>query len=59
MPLAAAIARATPTKGPEQTSTTGMPRFSSSTVSWILHDVQAPQSPGPVTTAWQVATNCE
>jgi hypothetical protein len=28
-----------------------MPRFSSSTLSWTLHDVQEPQSAMPVTTA--------
>jgi hypothetical protein len=31
----------------------GMPLTSSSTESWTLHDVQEPQSPTPLTTAWQ------
>ena len=34
-----------------QIVTVGIPRFSSSTESWIHHDVQDPQSPMAVTTA--------
>ena len=32
-----------------QTVTVGIPRRSSSTASWILHEVQEPQSPRPTT----------
>ncbi len=40
-----------------QTVTVGIPRRSNSTASWILHDVQEPQSPRPTTTASTEATN--
>ena len=40
-----------------QTVTVGMPRRSNSTASWILHDVQEPQSPKPTTTASAEATS--
>ena len=35
-----------------QTLTVGTPRRSSSTESWILHDVQEPQSPRPTIATW-------
>ena len=34
----------------EQMVSAGLPRFAISTLSWILHDVQEPQSPDPVIT---------
>ena len=37
------------------TVTVGMPRRSSSTASWILHEVQEPQSPRPTTATSTVA----
>ena len=39
------------------TVTVGMPRRSSSTASWILHDVQEPQSPSPTTATCTEAAN--
>ena len=39
------------------TVTVGMPRRSSSTASWILHEVQEPQSPNPTTATATVAAN--
>ncbi len=43
--------RASPTKASVQMVTVGIPRFSSSTESWIHHDVHEPQSPMAVITA--------
>jgi len=39
------------------TTTVRMPRFSNSTASWILHDVQDPQSARPTITAWTDSTS--
>ena len=40
-----------------QTVTVGTPRRSSSTESWILHDVQDPQSPRPTIATWAEVVN--
>jgi len=40
-----------------QTVTVGTPRRSSSTESWILHDVQEPQSPRPTIATWAEVVN--
>ncbi len=51
MPRLAASARASPRKASVQIVTVGTPFFSSSTESWIHHDVHDPQSPMAVKTA--------
>ena len=51
MPKLFASSRASPRNASVQTVTVGMPRFSSSTESWIHHDVHEPQSPMAVMTA--------
>jgi hypothetical protein len=52
-PSAAACERPSVSKAVEQIASAGSLRFAASTVSWILHDVQDPQSPDPVITASQ------
>jgi hypothetical protein len=47
-PSAFACARPRTVKAVEQIVTAASPRFAASTLSWILHDVQDPQSPDPV-----------
>jgi hypothetical protein len=53
IPLDAAIALAREMKASEHIVTVGMPFFSSSIVSWILHDVHDPQSQMPLSTILQ------
>lgn len=45
MPRPLAVALAKNSKRSEHMVTVGLPRFSNSTESWILHAVQVPQSP--------------
>ena len=52
-PSAFCCARPRPMKLVEQTVNAAFARFAISTLSWILHDVQDPQSPEPVITASQ------
>jgi hypothetical protein len=40
----------------EQMVRAALPRFTISTLSWILHDVHEPQSPDPVITRSQCST---
>ena len=51
MPRFFASSRASPMNASVQMVTVAMPRFSSSTESWIHHDVHEPQSPIAVMTA--------
>ncbi len=56
-PSAFCCARPSPMKLVEQTVSAALPRFAVSTLSWILHDVQDPQSPEPAMTASASATS--
>ena len=56
-PSAFCCARPRPMKLCEQTVSAALARFATSTLSWILHDVQDPQSPEPVITASTCPTN--
>ena len=58
-PSALPCARPNPWKLVEQTVSPILPRFETSTLSWILHDVHEPQSPEPVMTASQSATSSD
>ena len=51
VPMAPAFNRAASWNGRVTTVTVGIPFFSSQAASWILHDVQPPQSPHATTTA--------
>jgi hypothetical protein len=46
-----------PMKAVETTVSATLPRFATSTLSWILHDVQDPQSPDPVMIAVACSTS--
>ena len=52
MPNARELATASSSKRPETRATAGLPSFSTSIMSWIIHDAHVPQSAvAPITTS--------